>query len=95
MGNLLAATARGVSGKVFNIACHEEFSVLDILNDLKRILNKPKIKPIFKPKRAGDVRRTFADIRMSKKYLKFKVQTRFPAGLKKTADWFLQSGLVG
>jgi nucleoside-diphosphate-sugar epimerase len=69
--------------------------VLDIFNDLKKILGKPKVKPVFKPKRAGDVRRTYADIRMSKKYLDFKVKTRFPEGLQKTVDWFLKSGLVG
>lgn len=94
-GNLLAARAKGVAGQVFNIACHEEYSVLDIFNELKKILGIRNIKPDFKPKRAGDVRRTFADIRPAKKYLGFKVQTRFKPGLKRTVDWFLTSGLVG
>lgn len=94
-GNLRAAKAKGVAGKVFNIACFEEYSVLDIFNGVKRILGKNGLKPKFKPKRAGDVRRTLADIRPAKKYLGFKVQTRFKPGLKLTVDWFLQSGLVG
>ncbi len=94
-GNLKAARAKGVAGKVFNIACFEEYSVMDIFNGVKRILGKNGLKPKFKPKRAGDVRRTLADIRPAKKYLGFKVQTRFKPGLKLTVDWFLQSGLVG
>ncbi len=92
-GNLLSMKAQGVSGEVFNIACHEEFSVLDIFNNLKDILNIKNIEPIFKPKRAGDVRRTFADISRSEKLLGFKVQTRFRPGLEKTVKWFLDSGV--
>ncbi len=87
--NLLAAKVKGVSGKVFNVACQEEYSVLDIFNELALILKKKKVKPIFGAKRAGDVRRTYADISRTKKLLKYKVQTRFKKGLKKTVDWFL------
>jgi UDP-glucose 4-epimerase len=88
-GNLLAMKKPGISGGVFNVACHEEFSVLDILNGLKKILKKPHIRPVFRPKRAGDVRRTYADIRKAKQRLGFRVQTRFEEGLRKTAEWFL------
>ncbi len=88
-GNLLAMRAKGASGKVFNIACHEEFSVLDILRYLEKILDIKRIKPVFRPKRQGDVRRTFADIRKARKDLGFRVQTRFEPGLRKTVEWFL------
>lgn len=88
-GNLLAMKAKDVSGQVFNIACHEEYSILDILNALKKILKVTDVHPVFLPKRAGDVRRTFADISKSQRLLGFKVQTRFYEGLEKTVDWFL------
>ena len=88
-GNLLAMTKPGISGEVFNIACHEEYSVLDIFNALKRILNIHHVKPVFAPKRAGDVRRTYADISKARRLLGFKVQTRFYDGLEKTVAWFL------
>ena len=91
-GNLQAMTRPDISGQVFNIACHEEYSVLDIFNALKDILKVHDVKPIFRPKRAGDVRRTFADIRKAKRLLKFKVQTRFHEGLQKTVAWFLTDG---
>ncbi len=94
-GNLCAMHAgKQAAGQVYNIACHEEYSVLDIFNELKRILRKPSVQPIFKPKRAGDVRRTFADIRKAKRELGFRVQTRFRAGLQKTVDWFLESKVL-
>lgn len=90
-GNLQAMIMPKVDGEVFNIACHEEYSVLDIFNSLKKIMNIHDVKPAFKPKRAGDVRRTFAEISKSKRLLKFKVQTRFYAGLEKTVEWFLSA----
>ena len=93
-GNLCAAQAPGVAGEVFNIACHEEYSVLDIYHHLKDILKINGIEPVFKPKRAGDVRRTFSDITKAEKMLGFKVQTRFRPGLEKTVAWFLDSGVL-
>lgn len=94
-GNLLAMRVPKASGEVFNIACHEEYSILDIFNQLRVLLNKPNIQPKFMPKRAGDVRRTFADISKAKKILGFKPQTRFKPGLKKTVEWFLESNVLG
>ncbi len=89
-GNLLAMKAKHAAGEVFNIACQEEYSVLDIFNGLKKITGIKNVKPIFKPKRAGDVRRTFADISKARKVLGFKAKTRFYEGLEKTVAWFLK-----
>lgn len=88
-GNLRAMKAPGVSGQVFNIACHEENSVMDVWNALKEILDIYDVEPIFKPKRAGDVRRTFADIKKAKRLLHFKTQKNFYEGLERTVQWFL------
>ena len=126
-GNILATQAKGIQGEVFNIACHEEFSILDVFENLKEILSSPNaaeqhcgkaarvligdphvdsrqkiagmtniknITPVFKPKRAGDVRRTYADISKAQKHLGFTVQTRFRPGLEKTVKWFLNSGVL-
>jgi nucleoside-diphosphate-sugar epimerase len=91
LGNILSMEVEKAKGEIFNIACHEEYSVLDIFNELKVILNRPDIEPDFKPKRPGDIRRTFADIRKAQHILGFKVQTRFKEGLRKTVEWFLES----
>jgi nucleoside-diphosphate-sugar epimerase len=88
-GNMCAMVRPGISGEVFNIACHEEFSILDILEALQKILKIRGVKPHFAPKRAGDVRRTYAGIGKAKRVLGFKVQTRFYEGLEKTVAWFL------
>ena len=90
-GNLVAMKKPGLKGEVFNIACHEEFSVLDILKRLEKAMGKKSRKPLFRPKRAGDVRRTFADIRKAERILGYRVQTRFEEGLRKTVEWFMRS----
>lgn len=91
-GNLLAMKKPGLKeGEIFNIACHEEFSVLDILKHLEKVTGKKSQKPIFRPRRAGDVRRTFADIRKAQRILGYRVQARFEEGLQKTVEWFMRS----
>ncbi|MBI3316943.1 MAG: SDR family oxidoreductase [Candidatus Omnitrophica bacterium] len=94
-GNLKALTAASekVSGESFNIACHDEYSVLDILYALQKILKRKAKSVKFLPRRAGDVRRTFADISKAEKKMGFKVQTRFHQGLEKTVAWFLKENL--
>jgi nucleoside-diphosphate-sugar epimerase len=89
-GNLCAMSAPAtVSGESFNIACHEEYSINDIYYALIKIMGIKGVKPTYSAKRAGDVRRTFADINKAKRILKFKPQTLFYPGLEKTVDWFL------
>ncbi len=88
-GNLLAMKKPGVSGETFNIASHEQNTVLDILRSSEKILGIKAVKPVFKPKRAGDVRRTYADINKAKRLLGFRPQTRFQEGMRKTIEWFL------
>jgi nucleoside-diphosphate-sugar epimerase len=87
--NMLAMTKAAAVGEVFNVACDEEYSILDIFNALKKIMQIQGVKPVFTPKRPGDVRRTYADITKIKRRLGFKVQTHFYEGLEKTAAWFL------
>lgn len=88
-GNLLAATAPNVAGEVFNIACHEQYSVNDIYKGISHILGK-HISPVYTDARAGDVRHTFADITKAEEKLKYTVLTHFDEGLKKTVDWFMR-----
>jgi len=85
--NILALTAKNVSGKVLNVACNDKHSILDIAYTVSKIL---KIKPrfIYKPKRAGDVRHTLADTTLAKKFLGYKPLVNFEEGMKKTVEYF-------
>jgi len=78
--NIKAATAKNVSGEVFNVACGNANSVLDIVHKINKALCK-NIKPVFEPKRAGDVRKTLADIAKLRTKLKINKFIQFEDGL--------------
>lgn len=85
--NLNACVVPGISGEVFNIACGKTTSIMDIVDGINKIL-KTDIKPVFAPKRSGDVRKTYADVKKMKKALKVTNLVQFEDGLKKTVEWF-------
>ena len=86
---ILASETSGVSGEVFNIALGEEHSVLDLLNELNKIMGL-SVPPAFKPPRPGDVRRTFADSSKAQRLLRWKGSVSFAEGLRRTVEWFRQ-----
>lgn len=83
-----ALTDTGTSGQVFNVACGETHSVLELVDNLNELMKK-NIKPEFGPPRPGDVKRTEANIDKIKKTLKFEPKVGFREGLGRTLDWFL------
>jgi len=78
--NLLACTAKGIGGEVFNIACGQRYSLQELVDALNRILGTA-IEPLFEKERPGDVKHSLADIGRAKEKLGFHVITRFEEGL--------------
>ena len=89
--NLRSCAAPGISGEVFNVACGATVSVIDIVNELNKLL-KTDIKPQYAPKRSGDVRKTCADIKKIKRLLGMKRFIQFKEGLGLTVEWFKKKG---
>ncbi len=85
--NLKAATAKNIAGMVFNVGCGESYDLLYIIKVINNYLGTD-IKPVFAPKRPGDVRKTIADIRLLKKKLGTTLKVRFDEGLERTIKWF-------
>lgn len=85
--NILAARTPGVKCEVFNVACGQDNSILDLVDALNKIMEK-SIKPAHTPPRAGDVFRSFADISHIKAVLGYAPEVSFEEGLRKTVDWF-------
>jgi UDP-glucose 4-epimerase len=85
--NLLAATAPGVAGRVFNIACGHSYSLLDLLAAINEILGT-NIEPVFEAPRRGDVRHSLADISEAQKHLGYAVAVDFYEGLRRTVEWY-------
>ena len=86
--NLLAMKKPGISGRSFNIGSQSEARVIDCLTGMQKILGLKKIRTVYKPKRAGDVRRTVADISLAKRLLGYTPSMDFKKGLRQVVDWF-------
>lgn len=85
--NLKACTAPGAAGKVFNVACGERTTLLDVLDRLGTILGK-KVEAKFEPARQGDIKHSLADITQAKQVLGYTGAISFEEGLRKTVDWY-------
>jgi UDP-glucose 4-epimerase len=88
--NLLAAERPNVGGEFFNIANGKNYSLLDIVAVLEKLAGH-KLERQHGPARAGDVRKTWADIRKAKRLLGYKPVVGFEEGLKRTWEWFNRS----
>ncbi len=85
--NLLAATAPGATGRVFNIACGKRYTLLDMIAALNDILGT-RIEPVYVEPRAGDVRHSLADISAAQEVLGYRVLVNFYDGLRQTVAWY-------
>lgn len=89
--NLLACTAPGAAGQVFNVACGERTTLLDVVDLLSRIVGR-KLAPRHLPVRAGDIKHSLADIAKARATLGYTAAVRFAEGLERTVAWTLKQG---
>jgi nucleoside-diphosphate-sugar epimerase len=86
--NLAAvAASKEALGQVFNIACGESFSLLQLLEILENILGK-EIQTMFKEPQPGDVKHSLADIIRARQLLGYQPKIGFREGLQSTIEWF-------
>jgi nucleoside-diphosphate-sugar epimerase len=88
--NLLACTAPNVGGQVFNIACGEATTLLEVIAAVAEITGV-KIPPKHDPPRAGDIRHSLADIAKAKKLLGYTGSVKFKEGIARTVAWYRES----
>jgi len=89
--NRLAMTTPGVGGEVFNVACNERHSLLDIVAVLERLLGRQLARNHVGTRR-GDVRHTQASIDRIRQKLDFRPTVGFEDGLRRTLDWLRATG---
>lgn len=84
--NLLALSRPGVGGSVFNIACGDRISLLDLLGEIGRITGRV-LTPVFEAPRAGDVRDSQAAIDEARARLGYAPRVTLADGLERTVAW--------
>lgn len=87
--NLAAATApaSACSGKAYNVAGGDRYSLLELLEILGRIQGVVA-NPEYTDPRPGDVRHSEADITAAATDLGYRPSVSFEQGLQRTVDWF-------
>jgi UDP-glucose 4-epimerase len=83
--NLLAIT-RG-TGEAFNIATGKATSVNRLLSLIQSMMGTD-VKPIYCPKRPGEIYKNFLDINKAEALLGWRPKVPLSEGLKKTLDFF-------
>ncbi len=87
-GNIKAALAPSpVSGLTINVATGTNISLLDIVRELERITGR-RLPRVHSPMRKGDVRKTYSDIALARRVLKYRPLVSFPKGLELTWNYF-------
>jgi nucleoside-diphosphate-sugar epimerase len=89
--NLKACTAPEAAGRIYNIACGERTTLLQILDLLAEHFGE-RLEPRFEPKRAGDVKHSLADISLARERLGYAPEVMFVEGFKRTLKWFEAQG---
>lgn len=84
--NLRACTAPEAAGGVFNIACGERYSLLELMARLAEITGRPAEAHHTEP-RPGDVPHSQADISLARSVLGYEPAVTLAVGLARTVDW--------
>jgi UDP-glucose 4-epimerase len=90
--NIAAAEAPApqVAGRYFNVATGSSISLLDLLEELGNITGRT-IEPEFMPPRAGDIKKSSADISRAIQAFDLKTHVPWREGLRRTFNWYKES----
>jgi nucleoside-diphosphate-sugar epimerase len=90
--NLLAARKpTPLNGDVINVACGVRISVNQLAPMMCELFDRPDLKPVHAPERAGDVKHSQADLTKARELLRYEPIVDFRSGLKSTAEWYKSS----
>lgn len=81
-------------GEVYNLASGQRHTLWDLLHAIGEAVGRP-LQPLLEPPRAGDIRRSYADIRKIQAHLGFQPQVSLKEGIRRTVGLFLMEAVSG
>jgi len=87
--NLLSAEAPGGNGEVFNIACGDRSTILDVADAVERLVGR-RVERRHVATRRGDIRHTLADISKAREHLSYAPAVGFADGMARTVAFFTE-----
>jgi nucleoside-diphosphate-sugar epimerase len=86
-GTVLAMSAEGAAGKVFNVAAGSRTSLNELLRTLERLSGRG-VEPSYEDARPGEVRHSQADVSAAERGLGFRPRFSVEEGLEETLGWY-------
>jgi UDP-glucose 4-epimerase len=86
-GNLAAAVAPMAVGRVINVACGQQFNLLQLVESINRVLGT-NVEPIFAERRPGDIKSSLADISLAQEVLDYRPLVSFEEGLRRSIKYY-------
>ncbi len=83
----MAVDARGVSGKVFNVACGRKVTLNELVGELRELIGADA-EAIYAPARAGDVTHSLADLSSAAAELGYEPEVDLREGLTRTIEHY-------
>jgi UDP-glucose 4-epimerase len=80
-----AGAAEGASGQIFNVAAGSPGTVNQLAELVGRILDRP-VEKEYRDPRPGDVRNSWADVRLAERVLGYEPTVDLEEGLRRTID---------
>lgn len=84
-GIWLGATHPEAVGKVFNLASGARYTLLELLQAIEQAVGYP-LQPEYQPPRAGDIRRSYADIQLIQRTLGYQPRYSLQEGIRRTVE---------
>lgn len=84
---LTACAQDKIKSGAYNLACGSQLTVNELLKQLCQVLGK-EIEPVYVDARPGDVKHSFADVKLLETDFGIKPAVGFEAGLQKTVAYF-------
>lgn len=87
--NIKASRSKNADGQVMNIALGERISLNQLVSTINDLLGT-QLRPLYEPRRAGDVRHSQASIERSRRLISFTPVVDFKTGLQRSVQWYTQ-----
>ena len=87
--NMLAITAEGVGGALYNVATGKRTSINRVIEVLRTATGR-EVVPEYAPVRAGEVKHSQADIGRAQRELGYRPGVTFGEGLTRTLEYYAQ-----
>lgn len=89
-GTILAAESEDSVGETFNVGSGSKVSVNNVVELMKKLMNRTDVNQVYTSPQVGDVSETQADIRKARKILGYTPKWSFDKGLKTFLEWYAE-----